>query len=72
MHSSKTIPKDAVKIGDFWYYEGLELICKKHYKAKNIRLYTNYSYILQSIDKDKKIRKRSIKRSLLFLNQWMV
>jgi len=38
---------------EFMYYEGLELICKKHYKAKDKRLFTNYSYILDKID-DKK------------------
>ena len=47
------IQKGAIQKDKFWYYEGLELICKKHYKAKDIRLYTNYSYILQSIDEKK-------------------
>ena len=46
------VPKDAMKIDerdDYFYYKGLELVCKKYYKIKNIRLYTNYSYILKDI-----------------------
>ena len=46
------VPKDAVKIDerdDYFYYKGLELVCKKFYKIKNIRLYTNYAYILKDI-----------------------
>ena len=43
------VPKKAVKIDDSYYYAGLELICKKYYKLKNIRLYTNYAYILKDI-----------------------
>ena len=37
----------------YYYYEGLGLVCKKYYKIKYVRLYTNYSYILKSIT-DKK------------------
>ena len=51
IQSRLNIPKDGVKIGGFMYYKGLELICKKHYKTKNKRLYTNYSYILEDINK---------------------
>ena len=46
------VPKDAVKIDErdtFCYYKGLDLVCKKFYKIKNIRLYTNYTYILKDI-----------------------
>ena len=43
------VPKEAVKIDDSYYYAGLELICKKYYKLKNICLYTNYAYILKDI-----------------------
>jgi hypothetical protein len=32
---------------EFW--EGCELVCKKHYKTANKRLYVNYRYILKSI-----------------------
>ena len=35
------IPENAIKIDDFYYYKGLELLCKKHYKTKDKRLYTN-------------------------------
>ena len=45
--------KNYVKNGDFKYYKGLELICKKYYKTKNVRLYTNYSYIIDEIDSKK-------------------
>ena len=30
-----------MKYKDFKYYKGLELICKKHYKAKDKKLFTN-------------------------------
>ena len=35
---------------DFKFYEGLELVCKKYYKAKDKRLFTNYTYIIDKID----------------------
>ena len=38
-----------IKYKDFKYYEGLELICKKHYKAKDKKIFTNYSYIIDTI-----------------------
>ena len=44
------VKKLCVKYGNFYYYDGLELICKKHYKAKNVRLFTNYSYYIKEID----------------------
>ena len=43
----------VIKYGDFFFYEGLELICRKHYKASKIRLYTNYTYIIKTIDNKK-------------------
>ena len=42
-----------IEYGEFKYYKGLELICKKHYKIKEKRLFTNYTYILDEIN-DKK------------------
>ena len=39
-----------IEYNEFMYYEGLELICKKHYKTKDKRLFTNYTYILDKID----------------------
>ena len=44
------IPKDHIMNDKLAFYKGLELICKKHYKPKNVRLYTNYSYIIDEID----------------------
>ena len=34
---------------EYFYYKGLELVCKKYYKIKNIRLYANYTYILKDV-----------------------
>ena len=42
-----------IKYKDFKYYEGIERICKKHYKAKDKKLFTNYSYIIDTIDSKK-------------------
>ena len=50
VQSKNKIPKGAVKIKDFWYYPGLELICKKYCKSKNVKTFTNYSYILEEIN----------------------
>ena len=38
----------------YYYYKGLELVCKKYYKIKNIRLYANYVYITNDIT-DRKV-----------------
>ena len=46
------VPEDAIKIDtkdDFYYYKGLELVCKKYYKITNPRWYTNYVYIIKDI-----------------------
>ena len=43
--------ESSLKYGDFYYYNGSEIICKKHYKSKKLRLYTNYSYFIKKIDK---------------------
>ena len=45
--------KTFIKFGknpEFKFYEGLELVCKKYYKAKDKRLFTNYTYIIDKID----------------------
>ena len=34
------------------FYEGMEVVCKSHYKSKNIRLYVNYHYTIKSIKKN--------------------
>ena len=46
----KKPPQNAIKINNFYYYKGLELICKKYYKAKDKKIFTNYSYIITDID----------------------
>ena len=40
----------TVTINKIKYWKGLELICKEHFKNANARLFTNYRYILNSID----------------------
>ncbi|DAC81756.1 TPA_asm: S1H [Trichoplax MELD virus] len=44
---NKHVAKNVVERAGF--YSGLELVCKKHYKNKNDRLYVNYHYVLKSI-----------------------
>jgi hypothetical protein len=41
--------KEGIKIKDLFYYKGLELICKEHYKNKNVRLFVNYTYVITKI-----------------------
>ena len=36
-------PKNTVIYNNTEYYKGLELICKDHYKNKNVRLFVNYT-----------------------------
>ena len=50
VQSMLNIPYGAFKNGKYWYYKRLELVCKKYYKAKNVKVYTNYSYILENIN----------------------
>jgi hypothetical protein len=45
---NKTITINKIK-----YWKGLELICKEHFKNAKARLFTNYRYILNSIDNNK-------------------
>ena len=47
---NKHVSKNIIKKDGF--YEGMEVVCKSHYKSKNIRLYVNYHYIIKSIKKN--------------------
>lgn len=42
-------PKKIHKINKVDYWAGLELVCKEHYKAKGIRLFVNYVYVIKTI-----------------------
>jgi hypothetical protein len=42
-------PKKTTKINKVEYWPGLELVCKEHYKAKGVRLFVNYGYVIKSI-----------------------
>ena len=44
------VSKNIIKKDGF--YEGMEVVCKPHYKSKNIRLYVNYHYTIKSIKKN--------------------
>ena len=44
------VSKNIVKRDGF--YEGMEVVCKSHYKTSKIRLYVNYHYVIKSIKKD--------------------
>ena len=47
---NKHISKNIIKKDGF--YTGMEVVCKSHYKSKNIRLYVNYHYTIKSIKKN--------------------
>ena len=47
---NKHVSKNTIKKDGF--YEGMEVVCKSHYKSKNIRLYVNYHYTIKSIKKN--------------------
>jgi len=42
-------PTNVFTINGVDYWKGLELTCTKHHKAKGIRLYVNYTYVIESI-----------------------
>ena len=50
IHNRIKKPEKTFNICGIEYYDGLELICKKHYKNKKCRLYVNYVYVLKYID----------------------
>jgi hypothetical protein len=54
IHNLVTKPEKTVIINKIPYWEGLELICKKHYsvKSKGIRLFVNYAYKIQKISSE--------------------
>lgn len=41
--------KKGIKLKELFYFEGLELICKEHYKNSKVRLFVNYTYIIEKI-----------------------
>ena len=47
---NKHVSKNIIKKDGF--YEGMEVVCKSHYKSKNIRLYVNCHYIIKLIKKN--------------------
>ena len=52
---NKHISKNIIKKDGF--YTGMEVVCKSHYKSKNIRLYVNYYDTIKSIKKNEIIIK---------------
>lgn len=46
----KSKPKERIIINKVEYWQGLELICKEHFKEKGKKLYVNYSYNLTAIN----------------------
>ena len=50
IHNKIIKPSKTINIKNIQYYDGLELVCKKHYKCKKYRLYVNYVYILKNIN----------------------
>ena len=44
-------PKKFFVIGGVKYWVGLELLCKKQYRAETARLLTNYTYVIKSINR---------------------
>lgn len=45
-------PKRNVKINNVKYWDGLEQICKEHYKCESGKLFKNYSYVITSINQN--------------------
>ena len=44
------VSKNIIKKDGF--FEGMEVVCKSHYKTKKFKLYVNYFYTIKSINKD--------------------
>ena len=40
----------GIKLKEINYYEGLELICKEHFKNSKVRLFVNYTYVIKKIN----------------------
>jgi hypothetical protein len=53
IHKNVVEKKKGILINGINYYKGLNLICKQHYKSGKGRLYTNYKYVIQSINEEK-------------------
>lgn len=49
IHKTIKHPNDSFEHNGIKYYKGLDIVCKKHYKNKNVRLYVNYTYKIESI-----------------------
>jgi hypothetical protein len=49
------IHKGVLKHNEKWFV-GLEIVCRKYHKEKGITLNTNYTYIIKSFQKDKKVK----------------
>lgn len=50
---NKHIAKNVVK--KLGFHEGMNIVCKSHYKTTKIRLYVNYRYVIKSIEDNKVI-----------------
>jgi 5-methylcytosine-specific restriction endonuclease McrA len=52
IHKQVAKPNDVniVRVKGIDYYNGLELICSKHYSNKGVRLFVNYTYKIIDID----------------------
>ena len=47
------IPNNFVTFENHKYWKGLDVVCKKHYKAKGLRLFVNYTYSIKKIGDNK-------------------
>ena len=45
---NKHIANNVVKRDGF--FEGMDIVCKKHLKTTKLRLYVNYPYVIKTID----------------------
>jgi hypothetical protein len=43
-------PTKTVIVENVEYYKGLELVCREHYKKKGVRLFVNYTYVIDNIN----------------------
>jgi hypothetical protein len=50
-HEEREVPKKFVEYKGIKYYSGVELRCRKYYKSKSEKLFVNFVYVIEEIDK---------------------
>jgi hypothetical protein len=72
IHKLQKVPEEYYEIDDIKYYQGLEIVCKKHFKNAEGRLFVNYKYVIEAIDdKQFKVRDPVSKESMVLDHKMM-